>query len=173
MLYGPILGRIIPHSIRRVCISLPSESTMKIASIAGLSCAALLSITLPALAQNELPEGNGKDVVAAQCTQCHQLNRVTRAGYTREEWQRTLTSMVAYGAKLTPDQIAVMTDYLAKNFPDKSPKAVVIPGPAEVSIKEWQVPTPNSRPHDPMVAPDGYIWYTGQMADVLGRFDPK
>src|SRR5438874_3654568 len=44
---------------------------------------------------------------------------------------------------------------------------------AGVSIKEWDVPTPNSRPHDPAVAPDGALWYTGQLANKLGRVDPK
>ena len=44
---------------------------------------------------------------------------------------------------------------------------------APVTIKEWDVPTPHSRPHDPAVAPDGSLWYTGQMANKLGRFDPK
>ena len=43
---------------------------------------------------------------------------------------------------------------------------------AKVSIKEWDVPTPNSRPHDPAVAPDGSLWYTGQRANKLGRLDP-
>ncbi len=43
----------------------------------------------------------------------------------------------------------------------------------KVSIKEWDVPTPNSRPHDPAVAPDGSLWYTGQKANKLGRLDPK
>ena len=43
---------------------------------------------------------------------------------------------------------------------------------SKVSIKEWSVPTPNSRPHDPAVAPDGSLWYTGQMANKLGRLDP-
>src|SRR5260370_33613223 len=50
---------------------------------------------------------------------------------------------------------------------------MVIPCSVEVSNKEWQVPTPGSRPHDPEYAPDGSAWYTGQMANVLGRFDPK
>src|ERR1700751_5397378 len=44
---------------------------------------------------------------------------------------------------------------------------------AKVAIKEWDVPTPHSRPHAPAVAPDGALWYTGQMANKLGRFDPK
>ncbi len=43
----------------------------------------------------------------------------------------------------------------------------------KVSIQEWEVPTPHSRPHDPALAPDGALWYTGQMANKLGRLDPK
>jgi virginiamycin B lyase len=42
-----------------------------------------------------------------------------------------------------------------------------------VDINEYQVPTPRSRPHDPAVAPDGSLWYTGQGANKLGRLDPK
>src|SRR5246127_2751850 len=40
-------------------------------------------------------------------------------------------------------------------------------------IKEYEVPTPKSRPHDPALAPDGALWYTGQGANKLGRLDPK
>jgi virginiamycin B lyase len=42
----------------------------------------------------------------------------------------------------------------------------------DVQIKEYDVPTPQSRPHDPAVAPDGSLWYTGQAANRLGRLDP-
>lgn len=44
---------------------------------------------------------------------------------------------------------------------------------ADVVIREWDVPTPNSRPHDPAAAPDGSLWYTGQTANKLGRLDPS
>jgi virginiamycin B lyase len=50
---------------------------------------------------------------------------------------------------------------------------VVFAADVRVVVKEWTVPTENSRPHDPLVAPDGSIWYTGQWANVLGRFDPN
>src|SRR5205823_5712706 len=43
----------------------------------------------------------------------------------------------------------------------------------EVTIHEWDVPTPNARPHDPAVAPDGALWFTEQMANKLGRLDPR
>jgi virginiamycin B lyase len=45
--------------------------------------------------------------------------------------------------------------------------------PDDVVIREWDVPTPNSRPHDPAFAPDGSLWYTGQVANKLGRLDPR
>jgi virginiamycin B lyase len=43
----------------------------------------------------------------------------------------------------------------------------------DVAIHEYDVPTAKSRPHDPAVAPDGSLWYTGQLANKLGRLDPK
>ncbi len=41
-----------------------------------------------------------------------------------------------------------------------------------VTIREWDVPTPNARPHDPALAPDGALWFTEQGANKLGRLDP-
>lgn len=46
-------------------------------------------------------------------------------------------------------------------------------GSLNVQIKEYDVPTAKSRPHDPALAPDGSLWYTGQGANKLGRLDPK
>jgi streptogramin lyase len=46
-------------------------------------------------------------------------------------------------------------------------------GTLSVQIHEYDVPTPKSRPHDPALAPDGSLWYTGQGANKLGRLDPK
>jgi len=42
-----------------------------------------------------------------------------------------------------------------------------------VQIEEWDVPTTNSFPHDPAVAPDGSLWFTGMYSNTLGRLDPK
>jgi virginiamycin B lyase len=41
-----------------------------------------------------------------------------------------------------------------------------------VSIHEWDLPTPSSRPHDPAVGADGALWYTAQEANAIGRLDP-
>ena len=42
-----------------------------------------------------------------------------------------------------------------------------------VTIQEWDLPTPGSRPHDPAVAPDGSLWFTAMNVNKLGRLDEK
>ena len=41
-----------------------------------------------------------------------------------------------------------------------------------VTIQEWVVPWPDTRPRDPSVAPDGKVWFVGQGGNYLARFDP-
>src|SRR5574341_2631450 len=54
-----------------------------------------------------------------------------------------------------------------------SPAIAAQVGELKVAITEYDVPTPQSQPHDPALAPDGSLWYTGQMSNKLGRLDPK
>ena len=39
-------------------------------------------------------------------------------------------------------------------------------------IQEWQVPWAGTRPRDPFVAPDGRVWFSGQLGNYLAVFDP-
>jgi len=136
-----------------------------------LVAAVLFCPALPAASQ-ELPEGRGKEMVAAQCTTCHAFR--PGGGYTATGWSTVIRMMTNHGAPIPRDQIVPITEYLIKNFPEKAkPAGAVVPGPVKVSMKEWPVPTPGSRPHDPLAARDGSLWYTGQMANVLGRVDPR
>jgi len=50
--------------------------------------------------------------------------------------------------------------------------ALAAVGALKAPIKEYDVPTPHARPHDPAVAPDGALWVTEQMVNKLGRLDP-
>jgi len=118
-----------------------------------------------------LPDGPGKDIVQTECTKCHALGLIASSGgFTKQGWDDLVGTMV----QLPNDQKAPVAEYLAKNFPEQPrPPAVVVPGPVRISIKEWNVPSLGSRPHDPEPGPDGTIWWTGMFANVLGRFDPK
>lgn len=74
---------------------------------------------------------------------------------------------------LLQNRLLIASRYLAQNAPEKTKPAAEVAESVEVSIKEWLVPTSGSRPHDPLATPDGFIWYTGQMANLLGRLDPR
>src|SRR5260370_27052630 len=114
--------------------------------------AALLCSGFPALSQ-ELPDGPGKELAAANCNSCHTLLSRVGAGYTPEGWHTVMRMMANQGVSLQADQIAPLEAYLIKSFPEKAkPAGVVIPGPAKVSFKEWQAPTPRSPPDDPFAA---------------------
>jgi virginiamycin B lyase len=141
--------------------------------LSGIS-AGVISAALPATAQPSLPEGAGKAVVETACLGCHEPVRITNAGYNRQDWQNVVHMMLNVGAPVPQDQVAVVSEYLAKNFPEKpKPTPSIIAGNADVVFKEWMVPTPGARPHDPLAFPDGSIWYTGHMANLLGRVDPR
>ncbi len=102
---------------------------------------------------------------------CHGLNMITNYwGDTRQGWETLFGSMVT----LPADQKAAVSSYLATHFPVKpATEAKIIPGPVNVTFKEWSALTLGSRPHDPMAAADGSVWWSGQFASKLGRVDPR
>ena len=145
---------------------------------AVLTALAVLWFVFPVQAQGQrrgepvqLPEGVGQELVQAHCTSCHRLNQIANSwGYTREGWEELFSSMVA----LPSDQAELVAGYLATHYPVRpAPEAVKIPGKTNVSIKEWVLPSLGSRPHDPLAAADGSVWWTGQWSSVLGRLDPE
>ncbi len=119
----------------------------------------------------QLPDGPGRDQVQAACSQCHGVNLIAGSwGYSKEGWQDRIATMVA----LPPAELNTIASYLATHYPVKhAPGAVLLSGPATVTIKEWLAPTLGSRPHDSHAAADGSIWWTGQFANRLGRLDPR
>jgi virginiamycin B lyase len=121
-----------------------------------------------------LPSGSGRDLAQAKCVSCHDAARLVAPGYSREGWQGVLERMMKLGVQLEPGQVTVLTDYLARSFPQQAQAAAtVIAGDVRVSFREWAVATAGAFPHDPLASDDGAIWYTGQHASVLGRIDPK
>src|SRR5213594_1603615 len=147
---------------------------MRLMSLLAPVAAILLCPAAAANAQErDFPDGPGKDVFVAVCGGCHEIGRA-RAGYTPEGWRTVMQMMKNVAAPVPADKWDVLTDYLIKSFPEKPrPAAAKIEGPQQANIKLWPVPTPGSRPHDPMAAKDGTIWYAGQVANKIGHFDPK
>src|SRR5262244_3794873 len=119
---------------------------------ASLVCAAAQASAQQA--QPDFPDRPGKQTFVNLCGGCHDINRV-RAGYTPEGWRTVMRMMLNFNVPVPKDQVETVTDYLIKNFPERPrPAAVIVPGPAQAAIKQWDVPTPGSRPHDPRAAKD-------------------
>jgi virginiamycin B lyase len=169
-------------------------------SLVPLVAAVVLALPAAARAQ-AFPDGPGKEILEKKCSVCHAPEQVTTFGRSAEEWHEVVVNMIDLGAEVNEEEAKVLVEYLAKNWPLKgskpaeekpaersqrrSPQRKTAPQAApgsvapvsshgqSVTIREWDVPTPKSRPHDPLAASDGTIWYTGQMVNVLGRLDPK
>ncbi len=128
----------------------PGGASVSTTLVPSLICVALISFALHVSGQ-ELPDGKGKEIVLANCNGCHTFYSRVGAGYTAKGWDTVMRMMANHGITVPADQVPTLMDYLTKNFPETGkPVGVVIAGPAKVSIKEWQVPTPGSRPHDPL-----------------------
>jgi cytochrome c5 len=67
---------------------------------------------------DDLPDGEGKKILQAQCTSCHELTEVTkfRGYYNRAQWRDIVVTMVEYGADLKKAEIETLTDYLARHL---------------------------------------------------------
>ena len=64
-------------------------------------------------------------------------------------------------------------EYLAAHFPPNTRRAPkLVPGRAEITFKEWQMPTLGQRSRDPVQAADGSIWWAGQFGNLIGRLNP-
>jgi virginiamycin B lyase len=131
--------------------------------------ALLLLAPLPAAAQADWPEGEGRALVQSTCNACHRTNLIERSmGYTPDGWRELIQSMV----ELDGAELETIAGYLGEAFPPEPARAVEVPGDMRLGWREFVSPTPGQRTRDPVEAPDGAIWWAGMWADLLGRADP-
>ncbi len=143
---------------------------MRKSPVSVLSLAAFLLIGTPVDAQQSLPDGEGRAIAEAMCTQCHGASQITGSGgYDAEGWEAVFSSMI----EVSEPEATLLAQYLAEHFPERPERRpVLLSGPATVEITEWLVPTLGQRSRDPAEAPDGSIWWTGMWASLAGRLDP-
>ena len=136
------------------------------AAIAGFA-ALLMSQTVA----SALPQGEGESLVREHCSSCHRPEILERAqGYDSiSEWRELMATMVA----LDEPRADLIARYLTKHF-KSSPELypTLVPGPVNIEIEEWLVPTLGQRSRDPVEGLDGSIWWTGMWASLVGRLDP-
>jgi cytochrome c5 len=83
----------------------------------GVALAACVAAA-PARAQNApaLPAGEGRDIIAVACTQCHTLTPLIGMRDGPVGWKRHVYNMVIRGAQLSPHDIDTVLNYLNTNF---------------------------------------------------------
>ena len=69
-----------------------------------------------------LPDGEGKEVVARMCTQCHGTTVFSKMRMSRIGWEDEVVSMIEKGAKGTEGEIRIVVDYMVKYFGKESTK---------------------------------------------------
>ncbi len=100
--------------------------------------AALAALAVSAPAQVELVPGPGADLTQAKCVVCHEIEHVVRARQSRAEWEDTMQRMVKRGAPLAPDEIRIITDYLATYYNREGPSAAAQAASAEAAAAQGE-----------------------------------
>jgi cytochrome c5 len=80
---------------------------------------ALTAAVTPSYAQqgaDPLPAGDGHDLVAVACSQCHYLGTIAKIRDGAPGWRRYVDNMVLRGAQLTKPEIETVVTYLAHNL---------------------------------------------------------
>jgi mono/diheme cytochrome c family protein len=62
------------------------------------------------------PATDGALLIEARCTACHGIDRVRQAKKTREQWVKSVASMVGKGAQLNAAEQSMAIDYLSKTY---------------------------------------------------------
>jgi len=79
-----------------------------------------------------LPPGDGKEIVEQKCGGCHAMKVVTSKRASKQQWSALVDQMVTRGADIEDEDIQTVIDYLAKNFgPDAPPPADAGKNPTE------------------------------------------
>jgi cytochrome c5 len=81
--------------------------------------AVCLCCPLNALAQDaaSMPEAEGRDLVATQCSTCHALSTPLIKRASKKEWEETVTRMITtYKAPINATDKIIIIDYLSANY---------------------------------------------------------
>jgi len=98
-----------------------SSRLSALVGFAALSLAA--AAPLHAQTAPGLPPGEGRDLVATACTQCHGLNTIMAIRDGSAGWRQFVNYMILKGAQVTERETDTIIQYLTANFGPGSPPA--------------------------------------------------
>lgn len=71
-----------------------------------------------AVAEETPGRADGEDILQTRCTECHDLGGLPAFAdyWGAEEWRSMVDTMIGYGARVTPEELPVLVEYLAENY---------------------------------------------------------
>jgi mono/diheme cytochrome c family protein len=86
-----------------------------------LVTALCLAATLPALAQNSLPPGPGRDETLKACGGCHGVDIFLGIRRNEGEWETTMQNMINFGMTISDADYDAVLAYLTASLGLKPP----------------------------------------------------
>ena len=135
----------------------------------------------------ELPEGDGKKLVAARCTTCHDTKMFVGFHMPRDRWTFTVRRMrgrmvAAHIRDLTEDEGKLAIDYLSSSFGpvrqadlnSRLPRTLLEGKALHYRAVQYDISDSDvgAEPHDVAVDPHGNGWVS-ERTGKLGRLDAK
>jgi mono/diheme cytochrome c family protein len=93
-----------------------SSTRANLGAVASVVLGFFVAGIASASAQTALPQGEGRDLVAVACTQCHALTPIVSQRDGPAGWRRYVYNMVLRGAQLRSSEVETVITYLSANF---------------------------------------------------------
>jgi streptogramin lyase len=149
---------------------------------------------------NSIPGNDQQKQFMINCVGCHTLQRVLTSPHTPDEYQQIFRRMGTYSPGSTPvrpqpllpgprgerppiaaSEMVPASNYLASvtlgNSDGTEYGFKLLPRPqgrsTKVIITEYDLPRPETQPHDVIVDRDGQVWYSDFANQFVGVMDPK
>lgn len=146
--------------LRDAIVSGTLGAAILVPAFAAVTASAQQGGSANATAQN-LPAGEGRDLLQKDCTGCHQLNVITSAHKTESQWTDTVVEMRTRGASGSDEDMEKIVKYLAANFGPQSsaPAAATTPtaATAPTAITGGTPPLPPLPPKKPLATPEQVV----------------
>ena len=126
-----------------------------------------------------LPDGEGKQILIANCIACHTVQKFVTASWDTAGWRKIVNNMKkGFGASVPDGKDDLLVDYLSKAFaPDSSLQHAIekiqLPPvkPMDVMYDAWDIPLRRALPHTVTLDGQGNAWFTDAFGSRMGRLE--
>jgi competence protein ComEA len=94
--------------------------TVSLVALRLLLAAIAVTAAAPLARAEGLPDGPGKDLVEAVCSECHTTERIAAQQLTKPQWADKVLEMLQEAPDVKQSERDTIVEYLAKSFPARA-----------------------------------------------------